>query len=153
MIADDSMGINGLSLSGADAAMFEIVGGNALYLRAGVLLDSVGNPNLDVTVAVDDTTVGGVPDDTAFQTISVTAAVAVTPPPTTTGVDNPSDGGDTVEPGPDDAAETSEPIAEPDVEPVETAPEAVDTPVTVIDVQAPVSQAGSFVAARTPVFD
>ncbi len=89
VIADDAMGINSLSLSGADAGMFEIVGGNALYLRAGALLDAVGNPNLDVTVAVDDTAVGGVPDDTAFQTISVTAAVAVTPPPTTTVVDDP----------------------------------------------------------------
>ena len=73
VIADDAMGINGLSLSGADAAMFEIVGGNALYLRAGVLLDSASNPSLDVTVAVDDAAVGGIPDDTTFQTISVTA--------------------------------------------------------------------------------
>ena len=150
VIADDAMGINDLSLSGADAAMFEIVGGNALYLRAGVLLDSVGNPNLDVTVAVDDTAVGGVPDDWTFQTISVTAAVAVTPPPTTPVVDNPSDGGDTVEPGPDTPAETIEPIAEPEAEPVESVPEAAAPPVTVVDVQAPVSQAGSFVAARTP---
>jgi hypothetical protein len=46
--------------------------------------------------------------------------------------------------------ETIEPIAEPEPEPVETVPEAVDPPVTVIDVQAPVSQAGSFVASRTP---
>ena len=126
------------------------LGVTQLYLRAGVLLDSVGNPNLDVTVAVDDTAVGGVPDDTAFQTISVTAAVAVTPPPTTPVVDNPSDGGDTVEPGPDTPAETIEPIAEPEAEPVESVPEAAAPPVTVVDVQAPVSQAGSFVAARTP---
>ena len=90
-----------------------------------------------MTVAVDDTAVGGVPDDTAFQTISVTAAIAVTPPPTTTVVDNPSDGGDTVEPGPDEAAETSEPIAEPEAEPVETAPEAVDPPVTVLTSRLP----------------
>ena len=150
VITDDAMGINGLSLSGADAAMFEIVGGNALYLRAGVLLDSVGNPNLDVTVAVDDTAVGGVPDDTAFQTISVTAAVAVTPPPTTTVIDDPTDSGDTVEPGPDTVPETIEPIAEPEADPVETAPETVAPPVTVIDAQAPVSPARSFAAARSP---
>ena len=139
-----------MSLSGADAAMFEILGGNVLYLKAGVLLDAVGNPNLDVTVAVDDTAVGGVPDDTAFQTISVTAAVAVTPPPTTTVVDDPTDSGDPVEPGPDTPVETIEPTVEPEAEPVETVPEAAAPPVTVVDAQAPVSQAGSLVAARTP---
>ena len=150
VITDDAMGINSLSLSGADAAMFEIVGGNALYLRAGVLLDAIGNPNLDVTVAVDDTAVVGAPDDAAFQTISVSAAVAVTPPPTTTVIDDPTDSGDTVEPEPDTAAETTEPIAEPEAEPVESVPEAVAPPVEVVDDQAPVSQTPSFVAARTP---
>ncbi|MBR9985748.1 MAG: hypothetical protein KFF68_07555, partial [Desulfosarcina sp.] len=115
-----------------------------------VLLDAVGNPNLDVTVVVDDTAVGGVPDDTAFQTLSVTAAVAVTPPPTTTVVDHSTDSGDTVEPGPDTPAETIEAIAEPEAEPVESVPEAVDPPVTVVDVQVPVSQTPGLVAARTP---
>ena len=150
VIADDAMGTNDISLNGADAAMFEIVGGNELYLRAGVLLDAVGNPNLDVAVAVNDTAVGGVPDDTAFQTISVTAAVAVTPPPTTTVVDDPTDSGDSVAPDPDTPVETIEPTVEPEAEPVETASEAAAPPVTVVDVQAPVSPTHSFVAARTP---
>ena len=150
VIADDAMGVNDLSLSGADAAMFEILGGNVLYLKAGVLLDAVSNPNLDVTVAVDDTAVGGVPDDTAFQTISVTAAVALTPPPTTTVVDDPTDSGDPVAPDPDTPVEMIEPTVEPEAEPVEAAPEAAAPPVTVVDVQAPVSPTHSFAAARTP---
>jgi hypothetical protein len=130
--------------------MFEIVGGNALYLKAGALLDAVGNPNLDVTVKVDDTAVGGVPDDTAFHTISVTAAVAVTPPPTTPVVDNPTDSGDTAEPGPDIVPETSEPAPEPEAPVVESAPEAVVPEVTVVAAQAPVSPTRGLAATRTP---
>ena len=65
------MGGNNLSLSGADAALFEIVG-SELYLKAGTVLDYETNPVLDVTVAVDDATVGGSPDSTAALAISVT---------------------------------------------------------------------------------
>ena len=39
MITDDALGTNTLSLSGADAALFEIVGGTELHLRAGTTLD------------------------------------------------------------------------------------------------------------------
>ncbi len=71
VVTDDALGVNTLSLSGADAALFEIVGA-ALYLKAGATLDDETNPVLDVTVAVDDATVGGTPDGTAALAISVT---------------------------------------------------------------------------------
>ncbi|TDJ38602.1 MAG: DUF4347 domain-containing protein, partial [Gammaproteobacteria bacterium] len=71
VITDDSLGTNNLSLSGADAALFEIVG-TELRLIAGAALDFETNPNLDVTVEVDDTTVGATPDDTAPLSISLT---------------------------------------------------------------------------------
>ena len=71
VITDDAPGTNDLALNGADAAMFEIIG-TELFLRAGSALDYASNPLLDVTVAVNDTTVGAVPDDTAPLSIAVT---------------------------------------------------------------------------------
>ena len=71
VVTDDAQGINNLSLAGTDAALFEIVG-SQLFLRAGTDLDFETNPNLDVTVQVDDTTVGSTPDDTADLVITVT---------------------------------------------------------------------------------
>ena len=78
VVTDDALGTNVLSLSGADAALFEIDGG-VLYLKAGAVLDYETNPQLDVTVAVDDATVGATPDGTAALSIAVTD---VNEPPT-----------------------------------------------------------------------
>jgi hypothetical protein len=71
VVTDDALGTNELSLSGADAALFEVVG-TGLYLRAGTTLDFETNPRLDVTVHVDDTAVGGTPDGSVPLAISVT---------------------------------------------------------------------------------
>ncbi len=73
VISDDGEGVNSLSLSGADAALFEIVG-TELRLVAGASLDFETNSTLDVTVQVDDAAVGGSPDDTAPLAITVTDA-------------------------------------------------------------------------------
>jgi hypothetical protein len=78
VISDDGQGTNTLSLSGADAGLFQIVGGAELFLRAGTVL--TGNPVLDVTVAVDDVTVGTTPDDTAPLAITITPPAGNTPP-------------------------------------------------------------------------
>ena len=72
VVSDDALGTNGLSLTGADAALFGIVGGNELHLKAGATLDFETSPALDVTVQVDDTSVGTAPDDTASLSITVT---------------------------------------------------------------------------------
>ncbi len=69
VVTDDALGDNVLSLSGPDAELFEIVG-TELRLKAGIALDFEVNPTLNVTVAVDDSTVGGNPDDTAELAIS-----------------------------------------------------------------------------------
>jgi hypothetical protein len=53
VVTDDGEGANALSLSGPDAALFEIVG-TILYLRQGAVVDFETNPVLDVTVAVTD---------------------------------------------------------------------------------------------------
>lgn len=72
-VTDDALqgaGGNALSLSGDDAALFDIVG-TELYLAAGAALDFAANPVLDVTINVDDDEVGATPDDSHALTVSV----------------------------------------------------------------------------------
>jgi len=78
VVRDDGLGTNVLSLSGPDAALFEIVG-DELFLRAGTVLDHSANPTLEVAVEVDDPTVGDSPDDQVE--LSITVAWPVRPGP------------------------------------------------------------------------
>ena len=74
-MTDDALGTNDLSLTGADADKFEIVdngGSFELHLKAGVTLDHEADDQFDVTVQVDDATVGGTPDATQSFSLSVT---------------------------------------------------------------------------------
>ncbi|WP_146183861.1 S-layer family protein [Limnohabitans sp. T6-20] len=58
-VVDDGQGTNTITLSGTDADKFEVVG-NALYLKAGEVLDyESGKTQYDVTVNVADSTVSG----------------------------------------------------------------------------------------------
>jgi Ca2+-binding RTX toxin-like protein len=57
-IADDGRGTNTLTLSGADAARFELVG-NSLFLKAGTALDFETKSSYAVTVSATDATVAG----------------------------------------------------------------------------------------------
>ncbi len=70
-ITDDGFGTNVLSLSGADATRFEIVG-NKLRLKAGVSLDFETKTSYLVRVNVDDMTVGNTPDAFADFTLTIT---------------------------------------------------------------------------------
>ncbi|MDX2228739.1 MAG: cadherin-like domain-containing protein [Leptolyngbyaceae cyanobacterium bins.349] len=70
-IADDALGTNVLSLSGADASAFEI-DGNALFLRVGTLLNFEAKSSYAVTVNVDDATVGNTPDASTNFTLTLT---------------------------------------------------------------------------------
>ncbi|MBL1211686.1 calcium-binding protein, partial [Geminocystis sp. GBBB08] len=65
------MGTNNLSLTGADASFFEI-NDNKLYLKAGVSLDFETKTSYNVTVNVDDTSIGATPDLTAAYTLTIT---------------------------------------------------------------------------------
>ncbi len=76
-ITDDGQGPNTLSLSGTDAASFEIVG-NKLRLKAGVSLDFETKTSYSVRVNVDDTTVGSTPDAFADFTLTITDVVEST---------------------------------------------------------------------------
>ena len=73
VIPDDALGTNTLALSGTHAALFEI-SGTDLYLKAGTPLNYETVPQLDVTVEVDDTTVGSTPDDSVAFSITITDA-------------------------------------------------------------------------------
>ncbi|MBD2435604.1 DUF4347 domain-containing protein [Nostoc sp. FACHB-110] len=69
-ITDDALGTNNLSLTGTDASFFEITN-SVLYLRANTNLDFETKSSYNVTVAVDDPTVGSTPDATANFTLAV----------------------------------------------------------------------------------
>ena len=72
-ISDDGEGTNNLILSGADKDLFFISDdGKELYLKAHTVLDFESNPKLDVTVSVNDSTVGSTPDDIETLSINVT---------------------------------------------------------------------------------
>ncbi len=61
-VIDDALGSETVSLSGTDAAAFEVVGGN-LRVKAGTVLNFEAKDNYAVTVNVNDSTVGSTPDD------------------------------------------------------------------------------------------
>lgn len=77
-VIDDALGTNALSLSGADAAMFEIIG-SELFLKAGAVLDHASATSHSVTIEADDATVGGTPDASQSFTLSVNQDTAPTP--------------------------------------------------------------------------
>jgi len=70
LVTDDALGTNTLSLSGGDAAAFEIVG-TQLFLKAGTSLDFETQPVFNVTVSVDDSTVGLTPDAQVGHTLEL----------------------------------------------------------------------------------
>ncbi|MBD2525077.1 SdiA-regulated domain-containing protein [Nostoc sp. FACHB-133] len=71
IVSDDALGTNTLSLTGADANSFEITD-NALFVKAGTTLDFETKTSYNVSVNVNDTTVGNNPDATTAFTLSVT---------------------------------------------------------------------------------
>ena len=81
-LTDDQLGVNTLSLTGPDAAVFEIVG-NSLFLKAGTVLDFETKTSFSVNVSVDDSTIGSTPDVTAAFTLNVTNVIDETPLPVT----------------------------------------------------------------------
>jgi ELWxxDGT repeat protein len=61
VVTDDGLGTNALSVTGTDAARFEIVG-TVLYIKPGQTLDFETNASYSVAVQVNDASVGGSPD-------------------------------------------------------------------------------------------
>jgi hypothetical protein len=71
VITDEGLGTNTIALGGADAAKFSVVG-TGLFLNAGTVLDFETKSTYDVTVTVDDSTLGATPDLTQAFTLAVT---------------------------------------------------------------------------------
>lgn len=71
----DGVGVNQLTVSGADASSFEIVG-SGLYLKAGTVLSYNTKPTYNVTVNVDDATVGATPDASSNFTLNISQVVS-----------------------------------------------------------------------------
>ncbi|HTV67651.1 MAG TPA: FG-GAP-like repeat-containing protein, partial [Rhizobiaceae bacterium] len=65
VITDDALGSEKLTLTGADASLFQIVG-TELRLKAGVKLDFETNPKLDVKVVLNDLALPGIEDQMAM---------------------------------------------------------------------------------------
>ncbi len=72
VLTDDALGDETLSLDGTDADLFSIIG-LELFLNAGVSLDADNAPQLDVTVQVDDPSVGESPDSSVSLTVTIEA--------------------------------------------------------------------------------
>jgi hypothetical protein len=70
-ITDDALGSNTVSLTGADAAFFEVVG-TGLFLKAGTSLDYEAKASYGVTVSVSDPTVAGSVPVTASYSLAIT---------------------------------------------------------------------------------
>jgi hypothetical protein len=70
-VIDDSLGVNTVSFTGADAAFFELAGGQ-LRLKAGVVLDYESKSSYTVTINVDDPTLGGGVDASTTFVLNVT---------------------------------------------------------------------------------
>jgi len=71
VVTDDALGSETITLTGADAASFE-VDGLALYLKSGVVLDFETKASYAVTVGVADTTLTGSTPVTVAYTLAVT---------------------------------------------------------------------------------
>jgi hypothetical protein len=69
-INDDALGSNTISLTGADAAFFEVVA-NGLFLKAGTSLNFEAKATYAVTVSVSDPTVAGSVPVTASYALAV----------------------------------------------------------------------------------
>lgn len=76
-IADDGLGTNTVSIVGADAAYFEVVG-IGLFLKAGTVLNRTTKPSYSITLNVDDVSVGTAPDATVGYGLTIAAPTAGT---------------------------------------------------------------------------
>ena len=79
-VTDDALGTNVLSVSGTDAAFFEVVS-NELRLKAGTVLDFETKSSYDVTVEVNDAGVGGAIDASQAFTLTLTNVLDTTANP------------------------------------------------------------------------
>jgi uncharacterized protein YjiK len=79
VVTDDGLGTNNLTISGPDASVFQIIG-SSLFIRSGTILDYESRASYNITISVDDTTIGSTPDATVnYQLTVLDVAVETTP--------------------------------------------------------------------------
>jgi uncharacterized protein YjiK len=79
VVTDDGLGTNNLTISGPDASVFQIIG-SSLFIRSGTILDYESRASYNITISVDDTTIGATPDATVnYQLTVLDVAVETTP--------------------------------------------------------------------------
>ena len=71
VVDDDALGTNDLTLAGAHAEAFEIVG-TELVLKAGTALDFESTPSFDLSVVIDDAAIGDAAEATVPVVLEVT---------------------------------------------------------------------------------
>lgn len=71
VVDDDTAGTNELSIAGADAASFEIIG-TELFLRSGVPIDFETKSTYSILINVDDTSLAGTPEGQTTFTLNIT---------------------------------------------------------------------------------
>ncbi|MCG9791368.1 SdiA-regulated domain-containing protein [Flavobacterium algicola] len=77
-VTDDGLGTNNLTLSGTDAAFFQITG-SSLYIKAGTVLDYETKTSYSITINVDDVSVGTTPDASVNFVLTIIDEVVETP--------------------------------------------------------------------------
>lgn len=77
-ITDDELGANNLTITGPDAAFFQITGFE-LFIKAGTVLDFETKSSYSITVNVDDPAVGATPDASVNYTLTIIDQVNETP--------------------------------------------------------------------------
>lgn len=70
VVTDDGLGTNNLTISGTDAAIFQIIG-SSLFIRSGTVLDYETRASYAITISVDDTSIGATPDATVNYVLNV----------------------------------------------------------------------------------
>lgn len=70
VVTDDGLGTNNLTISGVDAAYFQITG-SSLFIRSGTILDFETKTSYAITINVDDSSIGATPDATVNYLLSV----------------------------------------------------------------------------------
>jgi uncharacterized protein YjiK len=85
VITDDGLGTNNYTLSGPDAAYFQIIG-SSLFIRSGTVLDYETKTSYNITVNVDDPSVGATPDASVNYILSVIDVAVETTPAATVSI-------------------------------------------------------------------
>ncbi|MEO8149691.1 MAG: SdiA-regulated domain-containing protein [Bacteroidia bacterium] len=78
-VTDDGLGVNQLTITGADSAYFQITG-TELFIKTGVVLDYETKTSYSINVNVNDTSVGTNPDATVSYILTVKDILIETPP-------------------------------------------------------------------------